>query len=419
MTDFQETLETYSIPAEDVYVEPYWVEYENTRLYIALYEGSFDDIRSDAANAGISVYYIVGTHIPKVKGNGKDDYKDGPPVTALFKVTDSVLSTSLVKMAEPPVKLFETIGEHAYFKLPKIPWEMVEKLDAFFRKVDKDNGGSEAIVILGFDTRCEDASGWRVIVPEQENNAGHCNYKPESVIDLIPDEDYEHVVQVGTCHSHPNMSAFASHTDEKDQANFDGVHVTFGWQLGNTEFHVEIQAGGVAFNATPEYVFEMPEAKKEYPEFDDWMSRVKKRPNFTGPGAHTRTTTTTTAGDFNPRTVELVKDAPDRVKYQIVATLDPREAKCPVCLNEYTDTEKESRRCLTCMSYFVYRGESLDDLIRVRKASCKPAYELEVEGNAPKDIAIWDNLDPQHVTTDYVTAKNKHAGKALALGTGR
>ena len=65
---------------------------------------------------------------------------------------------------------------------------------------------------------------------------------------------------VGSVHSHPGMPAYASGTDHADQADFDGVHITFGWQnnvnSGATQYHIELQVSGESYTLKPEDVFE-------------------------------------------------------------------------------------------------------------------------------------------------------------------
>jgi hypothetical protein len=119
--------------------------------------------------------------------------------------------------------------------------------------------------------------GWGVLVPEQSNTAAHCKYDADSIA-LIKPED---VLIVGSVHSHPEMSAYASGTDHADQADFDGLHITYGWQKsqnnGATQYHLELQMAGTAYSLKPEDVFEDYTFQKEPdPDVVEWSGKVKK-----------------------------------------------------------------------------------------------------------------------------------------------
>jgi hypothetical protein len=85
------------------------------------------------------------------------------------------------------------------------------------------------------------------------------------------------------------MAAYASGTDHGDQADFDGIHITFGWQKsvnnGATQYHIEMQMAGTAYTLKPEDVFEDYNISKDPdPEVIGWTERVKKvlPPSTTG-----------------------------------------------------------------------------------------------------------------------------------------
>ena len=178
------------------------------------------------------------------------------------------------------IDIKSSIEEHtsATFTLPKIPWEMVDKMDQFFRAVD-DKYNSEGIVLLTYDFnfRYEDSPemGWGFAVPDQKNNSVHCDYDKTSVMESLADN----IQIVGTVHSHPHMPAYASETDHNDQAGFDGVHITYGWHgktNNQTEYHVELVRGNNFYWLEPSTVLDL-DAGDAY-EFTDANGEIHRIP---------------------------------------------------------------------------------------------------------------------------------------------
>lgn len=244
---------------------------------------------------GFSFFYVMGNlkHVEKVKSIAlKTPGKYVAPATSppslttadldivtyqtkFFKVISNVVGQSVIPVDNIEIEIFNEITSNTFYSLPKIPFNMIEKLDQFFRTIEVTHD-SEAIVLLTFDPSFEDSQGWGILVPEQENNAAHCSYDPTSIAEKKPDNVYI----VGSVHSHPAMPAYASGTDHKDQADFDGIHITFGWQssVSNnaTQYHIEMQMGGKIFILTVEQVFEQRKLYDPDPEVLQWVTNVKK-----------------------------------------------------------------------------------------------------------------------------------------------
>jgi len=149
----------------------------------------------------------------------------------------------------------------SWYTLPKIPGEMVVKVDAFLHAVDKKHH-SEGILLLTYDMDYKDAEnasdGWGMAVPEQSNTAQHCDYDKTSIIEELMGTSTK---IVGTIHSHPHMAAYASATDHNDQAGFDGLHITFGWKGAGAnmkkEYHAELVRGNSFYGIAPEDVMDL------------------------------------------------------------------------------------------------------------------------------------------------------------------
>lgn len=92
-------------------------------------------------------------------------------------------------------------------KAKKIPYELIKQVLGFFFAVYQKHK-SEAMVLL-----CYEQDNWSVHVPEQEVSTASVKYK----------NDGRGIV--GSIHSHPGFSCTASGVDDKDEANFDGLHL--------------------------------------------------------------------------------------------------------------------------------------------------------------------------------------------------
>jgi len=194
----------------------------------------------------------------------------------LFKVINNFVGRVIEKSKDELPETFLSLQETCEYTMPAIPNSLIEKMDQFFRLVHSQHG-TESIVLLTYDMEKSGPEGWGVLVPEQSNTAAHCKYDADSIAEIKPD----HVMIVGSVHSHPEMSAYASGTDHDDQADFDGLHITYGWQKssnnGLTQYHLELQMSGTAYLLKPEDVFEDYTLQKQPDaEVVEWSTKVKK-----------------------------------------------------------------------------------------------------------------------------------------------
>ena len=196
--------------------------------------------------------------------------------SSLFKVINNFVGRVVELSNDELPETFFTAEETCEYNMPALPHVLIDKMDQFFRLVYSQHG-TESIVLLTYDMNKTGPEGWGVLVPEQSNTAAHCKYDADSIA-LIKPED---VLIVGSVHSHPEMSAYASGTDHADQADFDGLHITYGWQKsqnnGATQYHLELQMAGTAYSLKPEDVFEDYTFQKEPdPDVVEWSGKVKK-----------------------------------------------------------------------------------------------------------------------------------------------
>jgi len=241
------------------------------------------DICNDIESLGFQIYYLIGHK--GITVNSTTTYKPGSPTittpsttykSKMFKVVNNFVGRAVSIVEEDFGIDMVSIEDEAHYTMPAIPHVIVDKLDEFFRLIHAKHG-SESIVLLTYDTTKEGSEGWGILVPEQTNTSTHCKYDPDSIVDLKED----HIMIVGSVHSHPEMPAYASGTDHDDQSDFDGLHITYGWQKsvanGATQYHLELQMGGTSYTLMAKDVFEDFILQKEPdPEVLAWSDKVKK-----------------------------------------------------------------------------------------------------------------------------------------------
>lgn len=390
-----ETLEP-AITLEDLdyYVAP-------NGLFVFL--GNTKDICTKVESLGFGMYYILTEEkfYPIV---GSTTSLTASYRMQAFKVVSNFIGRSIAPTVELP---FDTIEKEIWFALPKIPYELKEKMDSFFRAVH-EKYHTESIVLLTYDSTSNDETGWGVLIPKQTNTAGDCDYEPDSIVDEKPD----HVYIVGSAHSHPEMSAFASGTDHKDQADFDGVHITYGWKKnikgGATEFHVEFTMGGTNSIVDAETVFEdHPKAPVDETELDGWLEKVSKKTYNNhivgkgGPGSTPgfRGTGSSNNGPYNygtTPTVEAYKvknyptTAPKINDNIMIAVIDEKTRACPFCVVSLLPVDTNKRRCMSCHQYVAFEGETAADLVAIRTASGIYTQDIDpVNGLIQKPVYMW------------------------------
>jgi len=398
MTELLQTIEEVSL--EDL--DHYWMD-NGLPVFIA----NRPDICDIVESMGFQIYYLLTNNVKtsnKSTTNSQTKVTTNTPVVTksmqLFKVVNNFVGRSVSLSNDPFDDAFISVAEEATYSMPAIPLEIIDKLDQFFRLVDAQHG-TESIVMLTYDTEKEGSEGWGVLIPDQQNTSVHCNYDPHSVATIKPDN----VMIVGSVHSHPNMSAYASGTDHQDQADFDGIHITYGWQKsvnnGATQYHIELQMAGTAYTLKPEDVFENFYTDKEPdPEVVEWTSKVKKAfpPNLGGPNTaptlHPVQSTgaaqqTTTSGTKSPnKKIDGLEEARTRFLYRnnlkvednaiIVAELDIIENRkfvnCPICKCLLDDFNLYNGYCDECFLPITAYNSSIGKIIASLSYYCQDLY---------------------------------------------
>lgn len=144
-----------------------------------------------------------------------------------FLKKNNKLYSSVTEIKEIP--MLQEIETTAEIEFEKLKFEMFQSIEKFFTDVYKKHS-SEVAILLYYNFE-EKRWGW--LVPKQTVSGASVDYKLEeskfiyddgTLADAVPDK----YTQMGSIHSHASMSAFHSGTDDKDEYNFDGLHITIG-----------------------------------------------------------------------------------------------------------------------------------------------------------------------------------------------
>lgn len=397
---------------------------------------------NDQENPG-PIFYVAGTH-NKIIAEKNSNKQTTVLESGFYKVVNNLTSFSITPVNQDDadfIGLNKITVDTVKFQLPKIPYELREKMDQFFRIVDKKYG-TESIVLLTFDPSKNDSSGWNILIPKQENTAAHCNYDPTSVAEIKPD----HVSIVGSVHSHPNMDAYASGTDHKDQADFDGLHITYGWSFKTnyvTEYYAEIQASGKAYQIAPEAIFEQPNIEVELDQdildkIDTVVSKevptvtttsswnlgntTKVNPGSGKPYGSTNYSNAIQIGPCEP--VNYPGFAKSKVYDQVFPSLEENyiigaaiksdngdKSFCPFCGSPLLSLEMNAqKRCIECLNYlYISDDKNIEDLV---KARTKVGLDTEFNPNkTTKPVYWWDSDPKNHPTLAFSPASSTESVK--------
>lgn len=357
-----------------------------------------DNIEDIVEDLGFNIYYLICNIAEDrpINSSTTTINSTAPKYTTdltagVVKVVNNIIGRS-VNVVSDDILGLRPIRETGEYNMPPIPRIIVDKLDEFFRLVDAQHG-TESIVLLTFDPLKNDSSGWGVLVPDQTNTSVHCKYDPDSVVAEKPDN----VLIVGSVHSHPKMAAYASGTDHADQADFDGLHITYGWQStinnGATQYHIEMQMSGSTWTLKPDDVFESFSYNKDPdPDVVEWSSKVKKAyPPHQQAGVHSQAysqplsqstssrVTTTTMDPGIPDWHNTTPKVNTNVPYIVIAEIDPNttDPKCPSCFFNITEYATQVGYCQTCDIPFASALDNIDDIIAQAKWYLQTRYMYE------------------------------------------
>lgn len=134
----------------------------------------------------------------------------------IFLLKDTGLIKAVVKLEG--ISCLKEIQQTAQLRLPKIPAQQLAQVLLFFRAVFQKYR-AEANILLYYSS-VKDT--FMVQVTSQQVSLAGVKY------DFVGKYHEFKFQLVGSIHSHCNFSAFHSGTDEHDEKDFDGLHITLG-----------------------------------------------------------------------------------------------------------------------------------------------------------------------------------------------
>lgn len=211
---------------------------------------------------------------------------------------------------------------------------------------------------------------WRVFVPEQGNTAASVEADTTSLVDIVTGEEFSDGipfgwVTAGTAHSHCNMSAFWSSTDDKSELNQPGLHFTIGghnW-AGTTSYTIctSICLNGVRHVVHPSEVIDIEVTLKERPA----LQTVQTYTN--GNVAYSYTPYISAHKEYHAESIEFLPEMYTNVLNQVSQAI--------VVLPTYHAGYQ---------SYVGYNGKPFD-----YNAKIKSKYKSKSKGQPAHGNALW------------------------------
>ena len=134
-----------------------------------------------------------------------------------------------VDISEDEIATFELNPD---FK--KIPRLLFEKIVSFFSA----NNIESQVVLVQHEKHLQ----WDALVPSQTNTSASVSADKTKLISLLNEKEWNAIpdgwVESGTMHSHPNMKAFWSATDDRSELKATGIHATVGGNWKTKQFTV-------------------------------------------------------------------------------------------------------------------------------------------------------------------------------------
>jgi PRTRC genetic system protein A len=155
--------------------------------------------------------------------------------------------------------------EFVDYTLPKVPADLMARAVGFFRAVYRLHKTEAAALLLWRD------GSFDLSVPDQKVSSVSVKF------DVSDGELPAGSRLVGTMHSHGGFTAYASTTDEDDEAELDGLHVVVGdFDRRRLGYSAAIVVDGIRFTLKTGHLIERPRRLVEPP--DDWLRKVKLAP---------------------------------------------------------------------------------------------------------------------------------------------
>lgn len=279
------------------------------------------------------------------------------------RYTENFLYNAVVKVDK--VSQLKELETQIYdIKLPKLPVSFINQVYSFFYDVYQKHK-SEVATLLWYNF---DSKEWFLEVPEQEVTGSSADYERDK--GFSDSLSYKGFYCVGSIHSHANMEAFHSSTDDHDEFNFDGLHITIGKLSKNPQFSQRFIAKGIikqlplhSILQTGEYIGDGDIDYEEYPEV--WLTKVKKKvyntfKGYSGYNSSYNKKTNYATGQLEYNSFEDVADAKANFRKRGYSKKDINNyllnikndlLRCPHC--DSVDTPIGDENCITCTAFLV------------------------------------------------------------------
>lgn len=149
--------------------------------------------------------------------------------------------------------------------IKKIPSYLLARALCFF-KVIYGKYQSECGLLITYN---RNTKKFDLVCPEQEVAGASLDWKMDKVIYK------KNTCVAGTIHSHADFGAFHSGTDDGDEKDVDGIHITFGKVNTEPEISCSYVAGGQRVNLTQKDIAYDCKGSDKFPA--DWLANVKKK----------------------------------------------------------------------------------------------------------------------------------------------
>ena len=213
---------------------------------------------------GSIVDYQIGEYVPK---DGKKQVfvltQDG-----VFLVIDNEVYTNTIKISDVKLVGLPKVELPSFkFKLPKIPFDIFNKILKFFNIV-YDMMGTEAYVTVYFDKK---DGQYHIDIPEQKVSGGLVEWEDEAFSKFKDDK-----LPVLEVHSHHTMTGHFSSIDDEYQKSPDHIHLVIGSikdSVPSTQIRVAYE--DFKHDIELEDVFDVQDIELDN-EFDGWEKKLKK-----------------------------------------------------------------------------------------------------------------------------------------------
>jgi hypothetical protein len=155
--------------------------------------------------------------------------------------------------------------EFVDYALPKVPADLMARAVGFFRAVYRLQRTEAAVLLIWRD------GVFDLVVPGQKVSSVSVRF------DLADGDLPSGARLVGSMHSHGGYTAYASSTDEDDEAELDGLHVVVGdFDRRRLGYSAAIVVDGIRFTLKTGQLIERPRRLVEPPS--EWLRKVKVAP---------------------------------------------------------------------------------------------------------------------------------------------